>query len=319
MGREKEEGKRGNMAKKIAIIGASGMLGSMVLDVFSKSKKHEIVASVRNENYIQEHKKNYPNVDWRVMDVENADVKDLRNKIGDVDYVINAIGITKPYIHDDNPDETERALKVNSLFPHRLGRAVNAQNAQILQIATDCVFSGAKGRYTENDKHDAYDVYGKTKSLGEAYLPNVHHLRCSIIGPERKGYAFLLEWFIRQPKNAKVNGFINHQWNGVTTLHFAKICMGIIEKGISLGHLQHIIPTGTISKADMLECFAKEYNRKDITINRVNAPTVIDRTLSTINEKLNKEIWHAAGYTEPPTVPQMIEELAKYKFVDEIK
>ncbi len=297
--------------KKVAIIGASGMLGSMVLDVFSKANDYELLATVRAEKLVTDGRMRYPKIDWRRLDVENAEVEEIKKALGDVDYVINAIGVTKPFIHDDNPDETQRALKVNSIFPHRLGRAVNGQ---VLQIATDCVFSGAKGHYVESDKHDAYDVYGKTKSLGEAHLPNVHHLRCSIVGPETKGYAFLLEWFIRQPKNAKVNGFTNHQWNGVTTLHFAKVCMGVIERNISLGHLQHVIPSGAISKADMLQCFAKEYGRGDITINRTDAPTIIDRTLSTTNEKLNQTIWVAAGYSKRPTVPEMIAELAKYKF-----
>ena len=44
-------------------------------------------------------------------------------------------------------------------------------NGPILQIATDCVYSGATGGYTESSSHDALDVYGKTKSLGEVALP----------------------------------------------------------------------------------------------------------------------------------------------------
>ena len=65
--------------------------------------------------------------------------------------------------------------------------------ARVLQIATDCVYSGAQGAYVETDLHDALDVYGKTKSLGECQEPNVYHLRCSIIGPEPKDFKFLIE------------------------------------------------------------------------------------------------------------------------------
>ena len=49
------------------------------------------------------------------------------------------------------------------------------------------------GVYVETDLHDALDVYGKTKSLGECQEPNVYHLRCSIIGPEPKDFKFLIE------------------------------------------------------------------------------------------------------------------------------
>ena len=43
---------------------------------------------------------------------------------------------------------------------------------KVIQIATDCVFDGLKGNYTEDDKHNAIDVYGKTKSLGEVSADN---------------------------------------------------------------------------------------------------------------------------------------------------
>jgi dTDP-4-dehydrorhamnose reductase len=59
--------------------------------------------------------------------------------------------------------------------------------AKVIQIATDCVFSGSNGSYLETDPHDATDVYGKTKSDGEIESSAVMQLRCSIIGRENKG------------------------------------------------------------------------------------------------------------------------------------
>ena len=184
----------------------------------------------------------------------------------------------------------------------------------MLQIATDCVYSGAKGAYTESDLHDALDVYGKTKSLGETYLPSVSHLRCSIIGPEPKDFKFLIEWFRRQPNGAQVNGFTNHLWNGVTTLHFARVCEGVICKNIALPHLQHLVPAESETKSEMLRDFAEAYARPDIIIRDVEAKTVIDRTLSTSNIELNDALWRAAGYDQPPTVRQMIHELGAFDY-----
>src|SRR5205807_2041182 len=110
------------------------------------------------------------------------------------------------------------------------------------------------------------------------------HLRCSIIGPEPKEHKFLVEWFLGQAPNKELNGFINHEWNGVTTLHFARICQGVITHDLELPHLQHVVPTGTMSKADMLVQFAAAYGRRDITVRRVEAGAVVDRTLQTENE-----------------------------------
>lgn len=298
--------------RKILIIGASGMLGSMVTDYFSHQTDYALSATVRSTLLAEKGKKGLPGIEWRLFDVEEDDDERLADIATGVDWVINCVGKTKPYTHDDNPAEIERALKVNCLFPYRLARA--ASNAKVLSIATDCVFSGLRGDYTESDTHDALDVYGKTKSLGESYLPNAYNLRCSIIGPEAKSTAFLLEWFRQQPKHAEVNGFTNHQWNGVTTLHFARICHGIIKDDLLLPHIQHVIPADTISKADLLTCFAHNYERTDVRINPVEAPTIVNRVLRTENQELNRSLWRSAGYVSPPPVPQMVAEMARFNF-----
>jgi dTDP-4-dehydrorhamnose reductase len=299
---------------KVTVLGATGMLGAVTLDSFYKSGDFELTATYRDENLGQMLKKQYPGVNFRVLDAETASQAEVAEAIKGSEWVVNAIGVIKPYIHDDNPEETERAIRVNALFPHLLAKASKAGGARVLQIATDCTYSGKQGKYKESDQHDAIDVYGKTKSLGEAYADTVHHLRCSIIGPEPKAHVSLLDWFLGQDKNAEVNGFTNHQWNGVTTLHFAKVCQGIITHKIELPHLQHVIPGNIVSKSDLLKSFADAFKRTDIKVNEVEAPTVIDRTLQTENEDKNKEIWKAAGYEEPPTIEQMVDELAAYNY-----
>ena len=299
---------------KVAILGCTGMLGSITLDSFLGSGEFDVIATYRDEKEVSSLRKNYPTAEYRQLDAEKTDEQGIAKIIDDAKWVVNAIGIIKPYIHDDNAQEVERATLVNALFPHLLAKAAKKTKTKVIQIATDCVYSGQKGQYAETDAHDALDVYGKTKSLGEAYFDNMYNLRCSIIGPELKAHLSLMDWFLGQPKAAELNGFTNHQWNGVTTLHFARLCQGIIRKRIEVGHIQHVIPTNLISKANLLRSFAKEFGRSDVKINDVKAPTVIDRTLSTANKKLNLEIWQAAGYSKPPTIEEMVAELAKYDY-----
>jgi len=303
------------MAKpRVVVIGSTGMLGAITLDVFAKSSEFEVIATHRSSAQASSLTKAYPEVEFRTLDAETATISEVEAAISGADWAINAIGIIKPYIHDDNAQEVETAVRVNALFPHALAKAAEKTGVKVIQVATDCVYSGIKGSYVESDVHDATDVYGKTKSLGEAYLPAAFHIRCSIIGPELKSHLSLLDWFLSQSKNASLNGYTNHQWNGVTTLHFARLCQGIIRQNIMLPHVQHIVPGNLITKANLLRSFAKEFNRSDITVADVEAPKVIDRTLATEDEALNLSIWQSAGYDSPPTVEQMVEELAQYNF-----
>jgi dTDP-4-dehydrorhamnose reductase len=300
--------------KKIVVLGGSGMLGSMVTDFLSKDDETEVAATVRDASLAEKCSVSLPQVEWRLLDVTAADNDVIFAAIRDAKWVINAIGLTKPYIHDDDRRETERAIKVNALFPHKLAHVATEAGASVLQIGTDCVYSGTRGHYVESDPHDALDVYGKTKSLGECTSPNLHCLRCSIVGPEPKAHVFLLEWLRRQPRNARVRGYTNHQWNGITTLHFARICQGIIRQDLDLPHVQHIVPSGIMSKFELLRCFARAYDRLDIDITPTNAQAIIDRTLSSTNKRLNQSIWRAAGYGDPPSLQQMVEELAQYGY-----
>jgi dTDP-4-dehydrorhamnose reductase len=298
---------------RVLILGASGMLGSMVTDFMSLDDSLAVVATVRSPELIRKARQRIKNVEWQIFEVKGqAQTVQQLKELGELEWIVNAIGIIKPYARDDHPQDVERAIIGNAAFPYWLARTF--ERSRILQIATDCVYSGKKGQYTESDKHDALDVYGKTKSLGEVLLPNVNHFRCSIIGPEPKNYVSLLEWFRRQPSRAKVSGFKNHFWNGVTTLHFAKICHGIIKEKTSLPHLQHIIPSGDITKHDLLCCLARCYNRSDIDITPVDAPQIIDRRLVTENEQLNAQLWKSAGYKMcPPTIEEMVEEMAAFE------
>lgn len=299
---------------KVVVLGASGMLGSMVLDYLSSVRSLELTATVRSTELMRHFEERVSGVEWQLFDAESGGPGKISSLLSGAAWAINAIGVIKPYVHDDNPAEVKRAIVINALFPHYLATVAEQTGCRVIQIATDCAYSGAMGSYRENDSHDPLDVYGKTKSLGEVFSPQVHHLRCSIIGPEPKGHVSLLDWFLGQPRGAAVSGYTNHRWNGITTLQFTRLCRGIIENNLAPGHLQHVIPTGAITKAEMLECFAREFRRPDITINPAPAPKVIDRTLATINPSLNEQLWKAAGYPSPPVVPEMVAELAAYKY-----
>lgn len=243
------------------------MLGSMVFDYFSKQDDFNVLGTVRDEF--------------------EAGVDKLADKILPYfkpDYIINCIGVIKPYCKDNDSEGVLRAIKINALFPHQL--AEEETNSRIIQIATDCVYSGQQGNYLEDSPHDALDVYGKTKSLGEVFQPNFLNLRCSIIGPELKNKASLLEWFLSQPKDKPLTGFTHHLWNGVTTLQFAQFCHNIIRQSddyfddlVRKSPTYHTVLNETVNKFELLNIFNKVFDA-GLTIeatDKIGAP--VNRTI----------------------------------------
>jgi len=255
-----------------------------------------------------------PELRWVQADVARMDSEQLARVVDGHAWIVNAIGITKPLIKDDSWTDLERATRVNVLFPIELARVAERCGARVLQIATDCTFSGAKGPYAESAPHDALDVYGKTKSLGEVPHPSVHHLRCSIIGPETRNGRFLVHWLLSQPQGARVTGYANHLWNGLTTLQFGQLCEAIICRQLSLPHLQHIVPGDVVTKAELLQILADAYLRSDIQVNPAQVGKAADRSLATESSELNAEIWAAAGHRSAPTIATMVRAMATWDY-----
>jgi len=268
---------------KIAVLGATGMLGSMLVRYLGKNFSVET-----------------PRLDAASFDTN------LVTALKDYQWVINAIGKIPQCCKDNS-----QFWKVNAGFPFRLAKVAETLNTNVIQIATDCIYDGKRGDYTEADVASPRDIYGRSKLEGEIVSDNMHHIRCSIVGPETHGKS-LLGWFLNQPKGAEINGYVNHLWNGVTTLHFAKICEGIIVYNLPLPHIQHLVPGDCVSKFELLELFAKYFDREDINITRKVAAHGVNRTLATTDNALNSKLWSSAGYAWPPPIAQMVKELKEY-------
>lgn len=286
---------------KIAVLGASGMLGSMLVGYLSKH--FPVVATVRSADKCQL----VPGVEYRLLNIGGSPAQlKLVNILNDCDWVINAIGCIP-----QRNQKLHEQYRLNSRFPRQLANVACSTGCRVIQIATDCVFSGARGRYTERDEPDPFDVYGKSKMLGEIESDNVFNLRCSLIGLEPYGNYSLLRWFLSQPVGVTIEGYAGHLWNGITTLAFARICRGVIENDYQMPSLQHIVPFNSASKSVLLEYFREEFDRQDITINHV-CRGLCDRRLETVTPHINDALWQMAGYKEVPSIRTLVKELAEY-------
>jgi dTDP-4-dehydrorhamnose reductase len=246
---------------KILVLGSKGMLGQMVFRYFNK--KYQVFTF--DEKYTFENRVKYL-----------KEIKSFRNA-----YIINCVGKIK-----QKNSTSESLFLINSLLPIDL--YANLEQDQILiHPSTDCVFSGnqIKNSYRYDQKPDAVDEYGQSKYLSEIALSlkkNVYITRVSIIGPDNnlipKG---LLGWFLSNKNGSTLKGYINHFWNGITTLEWCKFVEMEIMSGAQLNNQGKILQLGTsriYSKYDMLVLF-QEFYKTDFKITQHNDQETFNRAL----------------------------------------
>jgi dTDP-4-dehydrorhamnose reductase len=277
---------------KLLILGASGLLGHKLMQVFSKD--FETTGTVRTKNARIEELNPSSHFISGVI-AENFDsVSDAVVKQRP-DAVINCIGIVKQLPEAKDPIQS---IEVNSLFPHRVAALSQEIGARFFHISTDCVFSGTKGDYTEDDVADARDLYGLSKLLGDVTRDGCLTLRTSIIGEHiLPGYS-LIEWFMKQ-SGKKVSGYTNAIYTGLPTVCLAEVIREVLLSHPKLSGLYHV-SSSPISKFELLELVKKVYSL-DVEIAR-DASLVCDRSL-------NSERFLAATGIKIPTWPEMIDRM----------
>ncbi|MGZ3157676.1 MAG: dTDP-4-dehydrorhamnose reductase family protein, partial [Burkholderiaceae bacterium] len=185
-------------------------------------------------------------------------------------------------------DDPILAIPLNALLPHQLAELCAVAKARLIHVSTDCVFSGAKGSYTESDPADATDIYGKAKFLGEVHYPHTITLRTSTIGHELQSAYGLLDWFLSQTGQCK--GFSRAIFSGLPNVAFSQVVRDIVIPRNDLHGLYHV-GAQPIGKYDLLRMIADVYGKSiDIVF---DDQFVIDRSLN--SERFQK----ATGYVAP--------------------
>jgi dTDP-4-dehydrorhamnose reductase len=121
---------------------------------------------------------------------------------------------------------------------------------RVIQISTDCVFSGLRGNYSEIDVPDPVDLYGRTKLLGELNRPSCLTLRTSIIGWQLNTFSGLLSWFALQ-RNRHMKGYRKATYSGFSTTVLAQLVGDILQTRPDLNGIYQVA-SEPISKFDLL-------------------------------------------------------------------
>ncbi|WP_341786863.1 SDR family oxidoreductase [Rickettsia endosymbiont of Cantharis rufa] len=270
---------------KILILGVTGMLGNSVFRFLGQDSKLDVYATARSSFICSYFSKDLSDKLITNVDVENHDsLVEVFNKINP-DVVINCIGLVKQLADANDP---LKALSVNSLLPHRLANLCKLSDSRLIHIGTDCVFSGKKGNYKESDFPDCYDLYGRSKFLGEVDYPHAITLRTSIIGHELAGNRSLINWFLSVEGHAK--GFEKAIYSGFPTVELARIVQDFVLPNKELRGLYHAA-SKPINKLELLKLVAEIYNKEIDII--PSDELVIDRSLDAT--RFNE----VTGYTPP--------------------
>lgn len=234
---------------KMLILGGNGMAGHMLVRYFSSRTDWGVFYTSRDRS------------DPRALYLD-AGLEDETDRLLDMvrpDVVVNAIGV----LNRDAEEHEMLAYRLNGMLPHQLRKKMDALGGKLVHISTDCVFSGTRGDYAENDPPDGVTVYAKSKAIGEVRQAPHLTVRTSIIGPEiRRHRIGLFDWFMSQ--TGVVHGYTEVFWNGVTTLQLAKSIERMLKEGTS--GLVHLTAPEKVSKHRLLQMLQEVFGKRDAVI-----------------------------------------------------
>ena len=280
---------------RVVILGAKGMLGQSLVREFAGRGIATFQASRLGPIFF----------DGSKSSVE-ALTQELDLSLGD--FVINTVGQVKSQIREDSPHSIQEAILANSVLPYLLAAKAELMGFRMVSPATDCVFSGSSGQYSEASVHDAIDIYGKSKSLGEVKSPQALNIRSSFVGPEKTTRKMLLEWLRNQATDASLNGFTDHYWNGVTVDCVARVFAGLVESQSNLHGTYHLVPADVVTKYELLQLLKKRLGRDDLKVTPSESGSPTNRSLVTRFDETNLAMWNLAGYGSPQSISTLVAE-----------
>lgn len=289
---------------KVLVLGGEGMLGHKVFQVLGE--RFHVRATFRTESGNWQRYPMYQECGDRCIGgVDATDFTVVANTIEQVkpDAIVNCIGIIS---HVEEASNTMLSMRLNAMFPHRLARLCEQLGCRMIHMSTDCVFTGRKGMYREDDISDVDDVYGMTKLLGEVRdSANALTIRTSIFGRDYMKNNVFLEWFLsRRPEvggPGKAGGFVDAIFSGFPTMHLAWIIGALLTDHPELSGLYQV-SAAPISKHDLLVKIRDSFGL-DIEIEPKSAPRPVDKSLD------SSRFRNETGITIP-TWDEMIADLA---------
>ncbi len=210
----------------ILITGVNGMLGSVLAARLSSN--YQVTGLDIHPNLEKE-------MDIRYFQADITDPKKLNFLVKKIEplMIINCASLTNV---DACETEPEKARTINVGGVENLINLCQTSNSHLIQISTDYVFDGTSGPYSETDKTNPINHYGKTKLEAEFALveSNINWtvLRTNVIFSEDlTEKASFVSWVYNNLKNNEKISVVNDQFGNPTFVnHMAYAIEKIIEQ-----------------------------------------------------------------------------------------
>lgn len=228
----------------IWIIGKNGMLAQDIINAFNKNNI-EYIATASD------------------IDITNIDILNNFSKDKNIKMIINCSAYTKVDLAED---EKELCYKVNGEGIKNISEIASNIKADLIHFSTDYVFDGENTKpYTEEDKTNPINIYGKSKLEGEKYalaLSNSIVMRISwLYGIYGKNFVYTMINLMNSKESIKV---VNDQFGSPTyTGDVAETISDFILKNNLDYGLYHYTNEGNISWYDFANSIykiGKKYN-----------------------------------------------------------
>lgn len=224
------------------VIGKNGMLAQDILAAFDKNSI-EYIATASD------------------IDITNIDILNNFSKDKNIKTIINCSAYTKVDLAED---EKDICYKVNGEGVKNITEIASNIKADLIHFSTDYVFDGEnKKPYTEEDKTNPINIYGKSKLEGENYALSYNKsmvIRVSwLYGINGNNFVKTMIKLMNSKENIKV---VNDQFGSPTfTQDVSEAILNLINK--SNYGLYHYTNEGNISWYDFANSIykiGKEYN-----------------------------------------------------------
>jgi dTDP-4-dehydrorhamnose reductase len=278
--------------RRVAIVGASGQLGSALVDIFAD---RELIAPPHAEVALEDR-----DAVARLLDDARLDV------------LVNCAA----FHHVDTCErEPERAFAINALAVDAAAAACAARGVAFATISTDYVFDGTLGRaYREDDAPNPRTAYGASKLAGELLVRRhgtSHYIvRTSGVfgtaGTSNKGYT-LIEKVLQQAERGEPTRMVADMvFSPSYAPHVARAIRDVLDAQAFGTH--HIVNAGACSWYDFVRVAFAKAGLADVPLDPITYASFGNPTQRPMYSPLENTTFTTAGIASLPPWQDALDE-----------
>lgn len=287
------------MQQKILITGASGFIGSTVVDK-ALELGYETWAGIRansNRDYLQDERIRFIDLNYSDKDKLAAQLRTLADEHGKFDYIVHIAGLTKALRKEDFE-------RVNYGYMKNLADALietgTIPERFIFMSSLSAIGTGDEEKYTPicaGQTPNPTTAYGKSKLKAETYLKNRHDFPYVILrptgvyGPRDKDYLILMK-SVKKGLNVGA-GQKKQLLTFIYSEDLADVIFRCIEKEVK--RKEYIVADGDVYTDTEFNAIVQQALRKK-RVMRLNIPLGIVKIAAFVSEKISVLLGKASTF-----------------------